>query len=65
MKFPRNRALVYLVERVENNRQIPLAAFKNDTDADEYRGVCEQQWLDIIGELNGIQFRVNAVVFYG
>lgn len=32
--------------------------------ADEFKGVCEQQWLDRVGNLDGVEFDIQLSVLY-
>ncbi len=48
MKFPKNRANLYLVERwtYENGATVIVGAFDNVEAADAYKDACKQEWID-------------------
>ncbi len=69
MKFPKNRANLYIVVRLDygpdNIDRIVLGGFSVDTDADDYCGVCKQEWLEKTGSLKDTDFEVELTTFYG
>jgi hypothetical protein len=42
-----------------------VGTFSNMDDADDYKGTCEQQWLDKMGSLHGVEFEVQLTTYYG
>lgn len=68
MKFPKNRATVYLVYRYDHasdKTETPvLGVFANLEEADNYAGACEQELKEKLGY---VQFfcKVKASTFYG
>ena len=69
MKFPKNRANLYLVERTDfdydSTKQVILGGFANSEDADNFKDACEQEWLDKVGSLHNVDFDVTLTTFYG
>lgn len=73
MKYPKNRANLFLVERVSfttheqddySTITVVVGAFSTPEDADDFKGECEQEWKD--RELDdGTSFRVVLTTFYG
>jgi len=61
MKFPKNRATVYLV--VRGNGEAFCGVFATPEEADDYKGACEQEWLDKTGKY--YPFFVRSSTFYG
>ena len=59
MKFPKNRATVYVVLRHDS----VCGVFAELEEADDYRGACEQEWLEKTGKK--VYFRVQVSTFYG
>lgn len=67
MKFPKNRANLYLVERIhvlENIGSI-CGAFSSLEEADDYKDACEQEWKDKAGEMGDVVFSVTVTTYYG
>jgi hypothetical protein len=71
MKFPKNKSNVFHVARYnyEGNGDLRFAAncgtFANISDADDFRGACEQEWRDKLGDDANVLFRVEMGTFYG
>jgi hypothetical protein len=42
-----------------------VGVFANLEEADDYKGMCEQQWKERIGHLDGIEFEVQLTTYYG
>lgn len=61
MKFPKNRATVYAVVRGEG--EAIVGVFPDYADAEDFRGECEQEWIDKTGR--SYPFFVRATTFYG
>lgn len=59
MKFPKNRASVFVVLREDS----VLGVFADLDDAEDFRGASEQEWIDKTGEKPFI--RVTISTFYG
>lgn len=60
MRFPKNRASVYVVRRGE---EAVCGVFKEYQEAEDYAGACEQQWLEKTG--HRVRFYVVISTFYG
>ena len=66
MKFPKNRANLYLVVRTGYQGIVAVTgAFSEPIDADNYKDACAQEWFDKAGELTGVEFEVVLTTFYG
>lgn len=70
MKFPKNRANVFLVERwtYENNATIVVGAFSEYTDAEDYKDACMQEWVDkglVDSSKQDVVFNVTMTTYYG
>jgi hypothetical protein len=63
-----NRGNVFTVVRI-GWQGVPAPAvvgvFANLEEADDYKGMCEQQWKERIGHLDGIEFEVQLTTYYG
>lgn len=68
MKFPKNRASVYLVERTnfdyENSESVVVGVFRTAEGADNFKDACSQEWLDRVGSLKDVEFSAYASTFY-
>ena len=65
MKFPKNRANVYVVVRDDHTRVV-CGVFSEDPEAEEYAGACEQEWKDRFPDWkNPPVFTVELTTFYG
>lgn len=42
-----------------------VGAFTDMDQADDYRGACEQQWLDKVGNVKHVNFEVQLTTYYG
>jgi hypothetical protein len=40
-------------------------SFSDMDDADDYKGACEQRWLERVGTLDGVEFEVQLTTYYG
>lgn len=61
-----NRGNVFVVVRVHpTHAPSACGVFSELEDADDYRGACEQQWLDKIGNLAGVSFEIQLTTYYG
>ncbi len=71
MKFPKNRANVFHVVRyhyVSNGEMgggINVGTFSDVGNADDFRGACEQEWRDKLGDEANTLFLVEMGTFYG
>ena len=67
MKFPKNRANVFVVERVDPNySSVVCGVFADQHEAEDYRGACEQEWKDKFDDWNRTPlFKVSISTFYG
>lgn len=61
MKFPKNRATVFIVTR--GFGEAICGVFADYEDAEDFRGVCEQEFLDKTGAME--HFFVRSSTFYG
>lgn len=61
MKYPKNRELMYVVVRGEGEALV--GAFSDYNAAEDYRGACEQEWLDKTDR--NYPFYVRLVTYYG
>lgn len=65
-----NRGSVFVVVRnqfgySEYQRSAVVGVFGDLGDADDYKGMCEQQWIDKMGNLNDIEFEIQLTTYYG
>lgn len=63
-----NRGNVFVVLRDDTRGTYGPAVvgvFYNLEDADDYKGMCEQQWIDKVGSLDGVEFDIQLTTFYG
>lgn len=68
MRFPKNRANLYLVERLDRRsmQSTICGGFSEPEDADAFRDACEQEWKDKHIEDGGtVMFGVVMTTFYG
>ena len=69
MKFPKNRANLYLVVRetydYSNSDKAVLGAFSDCEEADNFKDACQQEWLDKVGDLKNVDFEVELTTYYG
>lgn len=61
MKFPKNRANLYIVVRLFDKTTI--AGFSEYDEAVDFAGACEQEWLEKVGEFR--PFTVQLITYYG
>jgi hypothetical protein len=61
MKFPKTRATVFVVVRGEGEALVGV--FSDYEEAEDYRGACEQEWIDKTG--HSYPFFVRSSTFYG
>jgi len=59
VKFPKNRANVYVVMRGDS----PCGVFVSYDDAEDYAGACKQEWYEKTG--TKLEFKVVMSTFYG
>jgi hypothetical protein len=69
MKFPKNRANLYLVERwtYDNNSTVIVGGFSEYQEAEDYKDACMQEWRDKVpydGQ-EDVVFNVTMTTFYG
>ena len=70
MKFPKNRADLYVVVREDYdgggvyNTSI-LGGSGSYEEADNYKDSCQQEWLDKVGHLEGVKFETKLTTYYG
>lgn len=60
MKFPKNRANLYIVVRTDD---AICGAFSDFAEADDFRAVCEQEFLEKTGQR--VRFFVKLTTYYG
>jgi hypothetical protein len=69
VKFPKNRANLYLVVRTvfnyEDTTMVVIGGFSEWEDADNFKDECRQEWFDKTGSLVGVDFGVEMTTFYG
>lgn len=73
MKFPKNRANLYLVERwtydTPNGATVVVGAFDNIVAADEFKDACYQEWIDkeqdVAVHEGRVLFNVVLTTYYG
>lgn len=69
MKFPKNRANIYIVVRVDLNenpdkvRTAILGTFADVVDADDFKDSCAAEWFDKNGYPSVFEVRLST--FYG
>lgn len=61
MKFPKNRANIYIVTRGE----VVCGVFASYEEADNFCAACEQEWYDKTGAWVPEHFKVQVSTFYG
>lgn len=68
MRFPKNRANLYLVQRInydwENTTYTIVGGFPELDAADDYKDACKQEWLDKVGNLYNTEFKIVLTTFY-
>ena len=73
MKFPKNRANVFVVVREDTDEfrlqllnTAILGVFGSLEDADNYKGACEQEWNEKMGDriVDPTIFEVRMTTFY-
>ena len=70
MKFPKNRAYVYLVSRraklvaYPTGTGVVLGVFSSLEGADNFRDACKQEWIDQVGNNDEVSFHVDISIFY-
>lgn len=60
MKFPKNKELVFYVQREDG---VVVGIFAALDDADDYAGACAQSWAETTGY--SVEFHVRTTSFYG
>jgi hypothetical protein len=62
-----NRGNVFVVVRhvYEGVETHVVGVFSELEEADDYRGVCEQQWREKVGGLDYVSFEVQMTTYYG
>jgi len=66
VKFPKNRANVYVVTREnENTGSSVLGVFPEFDEAENFRAAAEQEFLEKVGRLGNYFFIVSLSTFYG
>lgn len=65
MKFPKNKANLFVVIRNQNGAKANIGAFFNLEDADDFVGKCEQEFLDKVGPGHDFTFYVESLTYYG
>lgn len=61
MKFPKNRADIYVVTRGD----AVCGVFASFEEADNYAAACEQEFFDKAGNFSPDSFKVQVSTFYG
>jgi hypothetical protein len=70
MKFPKNRANLYVVVREDYDGggvfNVSLLGGSSELEfAEDYKDSCQQEWLDKVGHLEGAKFVTRLTTFYG
>lgn len=67
MKFPKNRASIFVVERVDADySSVVCGVFADVQEAEDFAGACKQEWIDKYPSWDKHpQFRVSISTFYG
>jgi hypothetical protein len=65
-----NRGNVFVVVRnsfgyTEYSRSASCGVFSELEEADDYKGMCEQQWKEKVGHLDDVEFEVQLTTYYG
>ena len=65
MKFPKNRANVYVIVRSDRSNVFDaiVGVFANYDDAEDFAGACQQEWLEKTKQK--LKFEVKLSTFYG
>lgn len=63
MKFPKNRANIYVVIRLDAVDQTVCGVFSEYDDAEDFAGACKQEWLEKTG--TKLHFDVVLSTYYG
>lgn len=64
MKFPKNRANLYVVTRNYLGNDSIIAGFSEWEVADTFREACQQEWKDLGATEKDVQFEVQLTTFY-
>lgn len=66
MKFPKNRANIYIVVRgnYDGNQVSILGAFADLVEADNYKDACAAEWFDKVKGKDTTSFDVMITTFY-
>lgn len=65
MKFPKNRANIYVVTReLVDNHTAVLGVFSDAVDADDFCGACAAEWFELTKGLPAT-FEVRLSTYYG
>lgn len=64
-----NRGSLFVVVRHDIskgfNSGIAVGGFSELSDADDYKGMSEQQWKERVGDLDGVEFEIQLTTYYG
>lgn len=64
-----NRGNVFVIVRHDVskgwNSTTACGAFSELNEAEDYKGVCEQQWTERVGDLEGVEFEIQLTTYYG
>ena len=64
-----NRGSVFVVTRTlydyGNTVTVVLGVFSELDEADDYKGMCEQQWKEKVGHLKNVEFDIQLTTYYG
>lgn len=47
------------------NSGVACGSFSELSDADDYKGMAEQQWFEKVGDLDGVEFEIQLTTYYG
>lgn len=64
VKFPKNRANIYVVVREDESHTAILGVFSDLIEADDYKGACAAEWFNIT-KGQPANFEVRLSTFYG
>lgn len=61
-----NRGKVFVIVRyIIGKAPISIGVFSELSEADDYKGMCEQQWKEQVGHLEDIEFEIQMTTYYG
>jgi hypothetical protein len=64
MKFPKFRSNIYIVQRRDDRSTVPIGAFSDLVEADNYKDACAAEWFDKTKDPY-VVFEISLTTFYG